>query len=64
VALVETVEPPPYQQIARKAQHLRELGLSDRLIAARLGVTDKTVGKGIRWLREMPHGKGRNEEGE
>ena len=28
-----------------------ELGLSDRGIAARLGVTDKTVAKAIAWLR-------------
>lgn len=53
VALVETCEPPAYQRIARKALQLRELGLRDRVIAARLGVTDKTVAKGIRWLREM-----------
>ena len=52
VALVETAEPPAYQRIARKAQQLQELGLSDRVIAARLGVTDKTVAKAIRWLRE------------
>jgi DNA-binding NarL/FixJ family response regulator len=40
-----------YQEIASKALHLRELGLSDRVIAKRLGVSDKTVGKAIRWLR-------------
>ena len=39
-----------YQRIATKARHLRELGLSDRVIAHRLGVSDKTVGKAIRWL--------------
>lgn len=50
VALVESAERPVYQQIARKALQLRELGLSDRVIAARLGVTDKTAGKAIRWL--------------
>jgi hypothetical protein len=52
VALVETNEPPFYQRIAPEALRLQQLGLSDRLIAARLGVTDKTVAKGIRWLRE------------
>ncbi len=41
VALVEISELPAYQKIARKALHLRELALSDRAIAVRLGVTDK-----------------------
>ena len=51
VVLVDTAEEPPvYQRIATKALHLRELGLSDRVIAQRLGVSDKTVGKAIRWL--------------
>ena len=52
VALVDTSEPPLYQRIATKAEHLRELGLSDRVIATRLGVTDKTVAKAVAWLRE------------
>jgi transposase len=52
VALLETAQSPVYQRIAKKALQLRELGLSDRVIAARFGVTDKTVTKGIRWLRE------------
>ena len=51
VALVETSDPPAYQRIARRAQCLRELELSDLIIAARLGVTDKTVVKAIAWLR-------------
>jgi len=50
VALVDTEERPADQRIATKALHLRELGLSDRVIAQRLGVSDKTVGKAIRWL--------------
>jgi orotate phosphoribosyltransferase-like protein len=51
VVLVDTEEGPPvYQRIATKALHLRELGLSDRVIAQRLSVSDKTVGKAIRWL--------------
>ena len=37
VALVETSEPPVYQWIARRAPRLRELELSDLIIAARLG---------------------------
>ena len=51
VALVETVEPPVYQRVARKALHLRERGMSDRAIAGRLGVTDKTIAKGIAWVQ-------------
>ena len=50
MALTETEERPVHQRIATKALHLRELGLSDRVIAQRLGVSDKTVGKAIRWL--------------
>ena len=53
-ALFETMEPPVYQRIARKALHLRELGLSDRVIAGRLGVTDKTIAKAVSWLRARP----------
>jgi len=53
VALVETSERPAYQKIARKAAHLRELGLSGRAIAVRLGVTDKTAAKAIRWLESL-----------
>jgi biotin operon repressor len=51
VALVETSAAPAYQAIASKALQLRELGLSDRVIAARLGVSDKTVAKAVSWLR-------------
>ncbi len=53
MALVEISELPAYQKIARKALHLRELGLSDRAIAVRLGVTDKTAAKAIRWLESL-----------
>jgi biotin operon repressor len=63
VALVEASEPPAYQRIARKALQLRELRLSDRGIAARLGVTDKTVAKGIRWLRAIGRRGERSEPG-
>lgn len=51
MALVETAERPVYQRIARKALRLRELGLTDRVIAVGLGATDKTVAKAVRWLR-------------
>jgi Mn-dependent DtxR family transcriptional regulator len=53
VALVEASELPAYQRIARKALHLRQLGLSDRDIAVRLGVTDKTATKAVRWLASL-----------
>ena len=53
VALLNTFPPPIYQRIARKALHLQELGLSDAAIARRLGVTDKTVAKGIHWLKSV-----------
>ena len=36
----------------RKVLRLRELDLTDSAIARRLDVTDETVAKGIRWLRE------------
>jgi hypothetical protein len=53
VALVETSELPAYQAVALKALHLRQLGLSDRAIARRLSVTDKTAAKAIRWLESL-----------
>ena len=54
VAILRVEEPPVYQRIAPKALHLRELGLHNATIARRLGVTDKTVAKAIRWLRSLP----------
>jgi len=53
VPLVDTAYLPVYQEIARMALRLRQLGMSDRAIAARLRVTDKTVAKGVAWLRRM-----------
>jgi len=50
VALLEMGRRPLYQGVARKALHLRELGLSHCAIARRIGVDDKTVAKAIRWL--------------
>jgi transposase len=50
-ALVETGRPPLYQRIALKARHLSELGLSHSAIARRLGVSDKTVSRAIRWIQ-------------
>jgi DNA-binding NarL/FixJ family response regulator len=36
-----------YLQIAEKAKHLRELGMSDKAIARQLRVSDKTVAKSV-----------------
>ena len=47
---MDAADRPVYQRIAVKALQLQELGLSDRVIARRLHVTDKTVAKGIAWL--------------
>ena len=47
------LEQPLYQQIAKKAAHLRELGLSLAAISRRLEVDDKTVAKAVRWLRSI-----------
>ena len=49
--LLETTERPIYQRIARKALQLRDLGMSDRRIAGRLAVTDKTIAKAIAWVQ-------------
>ena len=51
--LLETEALPLYQQVARKALHLRELGLSYCDIARKLEVGDKTVAKAVRWLQIM-----------
>jgi hypothetical protein len=47
--LGDTVPPPLYQQIASKAQRMRELGMSNRAVAHALGVDDKTVAKAVIW---------------
>lgn len=51
--IVEAGSTPVYLEIAAKAAHLRELGLSDRAIARAIGVTDKTVAKSL--LRRHAH---------
>jgi DNA-binding CsgD family transcriptional regulator len=50
---------PIYQQIAAKALHLKQLGMSCSAIARRLSVTDKTVAKALRWLRRILRGPDR-----
>jgi hypothetical protein len=49
--ILVTGDVPIYQQIAPKAFHLKQLGMSDSAIAGRLGVTDKTVAKAVAWFR-------------
>ena len=45
--IVDAASTPVYLDIAAKAVHLRELGMSDRTIARALGVSDKTVAKSL-----------------
>jgi hypothetical protein len=45
--IVEAEHLPVYLQIAEKAKHLRELGMSDKAIARQLRVSDKTVAKSV-----------------
>ncbi len=54
MALLETSALPLYQEVAQKAVHLRDLGLSLSAIARKLKVDDKTVAKAARWLRRTP----------
>ena len=51
VALLETVPPPAYQQVAARAKQLSRLGSSNVRIASVLGVTDKTIRKAVEWGR-------------
>ena len=50
VALLETMGPPRYQQIAEKALHLNQFGLSNEAIARQIGVDGKTVAKALNWI--------------
>ena len=54
IALTKTVPPPTYQVIADEALQLSKLGLSQTKIAFALNVTDKTVAKALRWIRQSP----------
>lgn len=45
-AILDTGSPPIYQQISPKAFQLQQLGLSNSVIARRLGV-DETVSKAV-----------------
>jgi biotin operon repressor len=44
---------PAYQRIAPRAIVLHQLGLSQAAIGRRLGVSDKTIAKAIRWRVEQ-----------
>lgn len=56
VTLQEADARPLYQQVAGKALHLRELGLSYSAIARELDVDDKTAAKASRWLQGIAPG--------
>ncbi len=43
MTIVDAGSTPAFLEIAAKAAHLRELGMSDRAIARATGVSDKTV---------------------
>jgi hypothetical protein len=47
-SIIDAASAPVYLEIAEKAAHLRELGMSDRAIARSIGVDDKTVAKSLR----------------
>jgi biotin operon repressor len=49
--IVDRAEVPVYVEIAEKAMQLRDLTMSDKAIARALGVSDKTVAKGIERAR-------------
>jgi hypothetical protein len=51
VVLLETKEPPKYQQIAERALHLNQLGFSNETIARHIGVDGKTVARALGWIR-------------
>jgi len=53
IPIIETRQPPIYQQIAAKAKHLRELGMTYPEISEKLGVDRWTVGKAVRWFRRI-----------
>jgi DNA-binding NarL/FixJ family response regulator len=49
-AIVDVVSTPLLLEIAANAAHLRKLGMSDRVIARALDVSDKTVAKVVATL--------------
>ena len=53
--IVDSDAAPIYHQIAPKAFQFKQWGLSNSLIAKRLGVTDKTVVKAVDWFQRIEH---------
>ena len=51
MALLETAEPPKYQQIAERVLHLNRLGLNNEATVRHIGVDGRTVAKALRWIR-------------
>ncbi len=51
VEILDSGAAPVYQQIAHKAFHFKQLGMSNSSIARKLGVTDKTVAKAVDWFQ-------------
>jgi hypothetical protein len=47
--IINSAKRPVYLRIADEAEHLRQLGMSDKTIARALGVSDKTVAKAVMW---------------
>ncbi|MFC2171560.1 hypothetical protein ACFLU6_02985 [Acidobacteriota bacterium] len=53
VAILETEEPPLYQQIAQQAALLCRLGISVNRIAWKLKVNRQTISKALLWSKSM-----------
>jgi len=51
VVLLEAKEPPKHHQIAERALHLNQLGLTNEAIARHFDVDGKTVAKALRWIK-------------
>jgi hypothetical protein len=45
-----------YQQIAAKAMHLRDLGMTFLEIGERLGIDRWMVGRAVRWMQKVRDG--------
>ena len=56
VPILEIKPPPLYQQIASKAMHLRDLGMTFLEIGERLGIDRWTVGRAVRWMQKVRNG--------
>jgi len=48
-AILDANATPVYQQIAEKALHFNQWGLSNEAIARHMGVDGKTVAKALNW---------------